>query len=367
MSETSLVERMVAAVTGKHQNFGTAQSPLVGEDIEQVGTDSGQYSISPRYMPCRHFSVESMVDSVDYANPPEPPPEPPQTIQPESSLNLSFRDRKPDMALDLEYLEEGDVSPRLPAAAPGKVKISSRTSSAIGDIAPQSLSQFQKHLVHITSKAPVRYAEKMIERLEQRCIDEASSGRTSVVFEMQLPSSRRFNDAVGRSFAGKLKELGFQSVEWWSSKEWKEMVGKYCILHETMYDKYQMRLRVTWPETYGGHDDDVQEENQNTWEQQTPEITDAALAPLLQQMRQIFQTQQSLLVRCTNAQAAAEERVACAMSRAAYAEKLRREFHASNDTDSNKAKKLPKVEISRTAPIFEVGNAGLTSWDLCGF
>merc|ERR1719188_330957 len=78
---------------------------------------------------------------------------------------------------------------------------------------------FSMQLAVTTMRAPERLAEKLIERLQQSCIEEAGMGHTSFVWEAPLPGGRRFCDAAARAFAGKLKDLGFLQLEWWSGKE----------------------------------------------------------------------------------------------------------------------------------------------------
>merc|ERR1712216_1097397 len=73
-------------------------------------------------------------------------------------------------------------------------------------------------------------------------------GHCSMVWDTPLPHSRSFSDMVARAFASKLKELRFSRFEWWNGKGWKEMPGRYVILHDTKYDKYTLRVRCHWPD-----------------------------------------------------------------------------------------------------------------------
>jgi hypothetical protein len=183
-------------------------------------------------------------------------------------------------------------------------------------------TSFAKTLSATTVQAPGRLAEKLIDRLQQVCLDEAAAGNSSAVSDMSLPLSRHFSDAVARAFASQLKELGFQSFEWWNGKDWKVMPGRYVILHDTKYDRYSMRVRVHWSE------DLTPEElvelgelvNRGAVGKQAVMHDDSALQPVVQQLQQVLSLQQDLIVRSAAAQAAAEERAEQAEARALAAE-----------------------------------------------
>eukprot|EP00811_Abedinium_folium_P007895 NODE_17287_length_951_cov_4.841019.p1 GENE.NODE_17287_length_951_cov_4.841019~~NODE_17287_length_951_cov_4.841019.p1 ORF type:complete len:233 (-),score=67.68 NODE_17287_length_951_cov_4.841019:251-874(-) len=184
------------------------------------------------------------------------------------------------------------------------------------EISPRPvMTEFQKQLVRTTKKSPERFAAKLIERLEQHCLEEvAAFGRTNTEFKAKLPCNRRFNDAVGAHFAGKLKELNFECVEWWSGKEWKHMVGRYCVLHSAMYDKYYMHVRVKWLDTYEGLEDDPQ---QSAWaDTQSTKLTEVTLAALVTQIKHAATLQEELVKTSNTALKAAEERAASSEARA---------------------------------------------------
>ncbi|CAE8589064.1 unnamed protein product, partial [Polarella glacialis] len=143
---------------------------------------------------------------------------------------------------------------------------------------------FSRNLAAVTATAPDRLAEKLIERLQQCCHDEASLGNNSYVWDTQLPGGRRFSDHVARALATQLQALGFTRIEWWSGKEWKDMPGRYCIFHDHMYDKFTMRIRVHWPEKSRGPSAKTEPNLSSQGKRLSQQ--DASLMSMLQQMRQ---------------------------------------------------------------------------------
>ncbi|CAJ1346989.1 unnamed protein product [Effrenium voratum] len=127
-------------------------------------------------------------------------------------------------------------SPKTKATSPGKEPAGSR----------RSLTAFSRRLALATASAPERLAEKLIEQLRQSCLDEANLGKNMCTWDGTLPGSRRFSSQVAQALAGQLQEVGFASVEWWAGKDFKDTGGKYLVIHNAMYDKYTVRLRVKW-------------------------------------------------------------------------------------------------------------------------
>lgn len=182
-----------------------------------------------------------------------------------------------------------------------------------------SRAAFARVLAEMTQRAPDRHAEKLIDRLQQGCLDAANSGKCLYECDMQLPASRRFSDSVARSFASQAKGLEFSRFEWWSGREWKVMPGRYCLLHDTRYDKYHMRVRVQWPESVSPR---LPEGIQRVTSHMAHlEMNQGDLAPVLQQLQEALGLQQALLLEASTAQARAEERAARAERRAAAAER----------------------------------------------
>lgn len=114
-------------------------------------------------------------------------------------------------------------------------------------------TEFSHTLARATMRAPDKTAEKLIDRLRQQCLEEAAHGRTEYTLENSLTGTRKFCEDTARAFAVKLKGLGYQKVSWWNGKEmkdWDEMQEKsssmYYLMHDQMYDKYTMKIKVEW-------------------------------------------------------------------------------------------------------------------------
>eukprot|EP00928_Gymnodinium_smaydae_P088985 TRINITY_DN73000_c0_g1_i1.p1 TRINITY_DN73000_c0_g1~~TRINITY_DN73000_c0_g1_i1.p1 ORF type:complete len:341 (+),score=101.39 TRINITY_DN73000_c0_g1_i1:84-1106(+) len=215
-----------------------------------------------------------------------------------------------------------------PAASP------SATPPAQAATAPSS-SSFAQTLALRTNAAPERLAEKLIEKLQQRCLEEASVGRSSVLWDAQLPGSRRFSDAVARAFSKQLRDLGFSRLEWWTGKTWQDIPGKYCLLHDAMYDKYNLRIRGRWPEVLDGSETaataDGSAASASAGARSAVEAgaSSAALGSVLRQLNEVVALQQELLLKTASAQQAAERRAATAERRALAAEQLCLEHSAA--------------------------------------
>ncbi|CAK9019188.1 unnamed protein product [Durusdinium trenchii] len=106
---------------------------------------------------------------------------------------------------------------------------------------------FADQLAGATQRAPQRLAERLLEQLKHDCLEEASKGQSSYTWDMQLPSnSRSFMHQVARSFASRVEALGFEQVEWWNGREWSKQSRQYHIIHDPVYEKYHMKIRVRW-------------------------------------------------------------------------------------------------------------------------
>merc|ERR1712232_938520 len=132
-----------------------------------------------------------------------------------------------------------------------------RSNSNTGDVlAPlrdstrverRTVSTFADQLATATLKAPDRLAERFSEQLQQCCLEEAGLGLNTFTWDLPLPSARRsFMNQVAREFVSRVEALGFERVEWWSGREWRQSQGRFSILHDHVYDRYLMRLRVQW-------------------------------------------------------------------------------------------------------------------------
>jgi len=92
-------------------------------------------------------------------------------------------------------------------------------------------------------------AERLTEQLQQSCLEEAAMGQSSFTWDMQLPSnSRTFMHQVARAFASRVEALGFEQVEWWNGREWSKQSRQYHIVHDPVYEKYHMKIKVRWLE-----------------------------------------------------------------------------------------------------------------------
>jgi len=111
----------------------------------------------------------------------------------------------------------------------------------------RGLTDFALQLATATQMAPQRLAERLAEQLQQLCMEEAGLGQNTFTWDAPLPSGgRSFMQQVARTFVSKAEALGFESVEWWNGREWRQSLGRYHVLHDTVYDKYHMRVRVRW-------------------------------------------------------------------------------------------------------------------------
>jgi len=147
-------------------------------------------------------------------------------------------------------------------------------------------SAFAAQLAMASQRAPQRLAERFSEQLQQLCLDEAAMGQINFTWDLKLPSGKRsFLEAVAREFVYRVEALGFEKVEWWTGREWRKSQGRFHILHDNVYNKYHMRLRVRWtdrltPEEY------VHEENTAAPHSQSQ---------ILEQLQQTLEMQRQML------------------------------------------------------------------------
>jgi len=112
---------------------------------------------------------------------------------------------------------------------------------------PIVLTAFAEQLATATQRAPQRLAERLLEQLQHDCLEEASKGQSSYTWETQLSSMKtNFMQQVGRSFAARVENLGFEQVEWWNGQEWIKKSGTYYIPYDRVYEKYLLKIRVRW-------------------------------------------------------------------------------------------------------------------------
>eukprot|EP00747_Dinoflagellata_sp_TGD_P030945 gnl/TRDRNA2_/TRDRNA2_134963_c0_seq1.p1 gnl/TRDRNA2_/TRDRNA2_134963_c0~~gnl/TRDRNA2_/TRDRNA2_134963_c0_seq1.p1 ORF type:complete len:595 (-),score=83.20 gnl/TRDRNA2_/TRDRNA2_134963_c0_seq1:31-1734(-) len=167
-------------------------------------------------------------------------------------------------------------------------------------------SGYAKQLAAITRNAPDRLAEKLADQLQQYCVDEAGQGLTSFTWDVPLPGRKSFIQQVAREFARRVEALGFERVEWGvgrDANDWRESQGRFNIIHDTVCDRYYMRLRVHWPSRPLKDADDAMH-------RQTSPGAETQVS-LVMQIQQTLDLQRQLLEQCIaaqlNASALAEE------------------------------------------------------------
>lgn len=236
--------------------------------------------------------------------------------------------------LSLDVPASPDVNPEgSPSLAGSRVSspVAGRPAPEQAALPPvKELTAFSRSIAMATANAPERLAEKFVERLQQACLEAAGQGHTSCIWDAQVPGSdRNFGYAVARAFAAQLKELGFRRLQWWSGKEWKDMPGKYLIIHDTMYDKYTMKVQVRWPtECSTESSTDLpsfgaacrQQSSQGFAPEQRQGQPEASLLGIFTQVKQVHELQQQLLQQSLAAEAELSQRGALAEARALRAE-----------------------------------------------
>jgi len=161
-----------------------------------------------------------------------------------------------------------------------------------GESARRSLGAltFAEQLAETIQRAPERRAERLADQLKEICVEEASMGLNSCTWDVPIPSSSRsFVNQVAREFAFNVETMGFERIEWWNGREWKQSQGRYHILHDTVYDKIHMRLRVRWPDRLQDHTAPLQHHDQ-----QNAPISETQAA-LSQQIQQTLALQRQML------------------------------------------------------------------------
>lgn len=195
------------------------------------------------------------------------------------------------------------VPPTCTNTAGPKESSSSRSrgeAASAGGGSSRSLSAFAGQLADATQRAPQRLAERYAEQLQQLCLEEAGMGLTSFTWDLKLPSGRRsFLEVVAREFVSRVEALGFEKVEWWTGREWRQSRGRFHILHDNVYDKYHMRLRVRWLDRLAP--DDIVEAPEPT-QQEQPDEPDAdhgcaaiARLSMLEQIQHTLELQRQML------------------------------------------------------------------------
>lgn len=223
----------------------------------------------------------------------------------------------PEVATKAGLTELGMASPLSEKAlSPGQ------TQAQAAETLASRQTAFSLALATATLQAPDQLADKLITRLKEQCIEEATVGHSCCVWETALPGGRRFSDAVGRAFAGHLQALAFWRLEWWSGKEWKDMPGRYCVVHDTIYDKCSMRIRVQWPTASSRVDGRTDECTASASHSGglLGAVRNDPNAELLEQVQEVLALQQQLLLMSAAAEANAEERARRAEERATAAE-----------------------------------------------
>lgn len=203
-------------------------------------------------------------------------------------------------APSLSTASVGAPSPVAPSAASSSEDTGALTSAARTPATRPPLTAFAAQLASASQGAAERLADRFVEQLQHHCLDEAQMGLATSIWELQWPSgSRTFINAAARFFASRVERIGFEQVEWWNGKEWRGSQGRFHLLHDNVYEKYYMRLRVRWldrlpPELGdsgfgGGRRDDIDRH-----------------VPLAEQVRRTLEVQRELLEGALQAQATAD-------------------------------------------------------------
>lgn len=107
---------------------------------------------------------------------------------------------------------------------------------------------FAQQLASASKDAPKHWAENMLEQLQALCLEEAGRGQNTVTWESALPGRGPFVRQAARELAGMVEALGLEKIEWWTGKEWRCRQGRFHIIHDSIADKYKLKLRVRWPD-----------------------------------------------------------------------------------------------------------------------
>lgn len=133
--------------------------------------------------------------------------------------------------------------------------VQQNSSSASGWTRLDRKTDFAEQLAQAVQKAPEKQAERLVDQLQHHCLEEAHLGQTEFTWDCPLPhippsdrlrDRKTFMHQVAAHFVKRVEELGFEEVRWHNGKDWKKSEGKFHILHDTVYDKHHMRVRVTW-------------------------------------------------------------------------------------------------------------------------
>jgi len=112
----------------------------------------------------------------------------------------------------------------------------------------------------MSRQAPANIAEKLVEELQQRCLEEAANSRASFEWEAQLhparfreatASEKKLLDAIARQVTKRVEGLGLERVDWWTGREWRTLTqaqGRFTVLQEAFSHRYFLKVRVRWRE-----------------------------------------------------------------------------------------------------------------------
>lgn len=113
-------------------------------------------------------------------------------------------------------------------------------------------TEFSRTLAALTMRAADRAADELIQQLKNDCLQQAELGRSQIDIDLPLVgNNKRSHEMVAKAFEANLRELGFAQVEWWCGQGlgWRETPGKVPLIHDSMYGKYSMRVRIRWDST----------------------------------------------------------------------------------------------------------------------
>lgn len=114
------------------------------------------------------------------------------------------------------------------------------------DFAQPERETFSGQLALVTTQAPERTAERMLESLKQECLKETAFGNTKCAYDLNFNGERAFIDQVARLFVSKVEAQRFRRVEWWNGREWREQSKRYHLHKDPDNNRFFARIQVEW-------------------------------------------------------------------------------------------------------------------------
>jgi len=232
-----------------------------------------------------------------------------QLPRPDTRSHSSSTGLMPSARPSIETLPEGSEPHAEPdvascPATPDRQKVEMIPVSGSPSQSLVSSSAFADQLASNTCQAPERLADKMVEQLKRRCMDEAHLGRNELVWEAVIPGNVSFVKEVAREVALRAQALGFEHVEWWNGRGFHRSDGRFHIVHDALYDKYSVRLKVRWPSRLSSTEMLDLPRSQLSFEQPP---TSSPAKPVMVQIEETLEVQRQLLERALSSRVAAQK------------------------------------------------------------